>query len=79
MDQYRATLAAQRREKRVHMTMFTFILDLSITQAYAVYQKMSSEKELPVMSYFILQPFTWSLSTCETTDIFILLRLFFLF
>jgi len=52
MDQYCATLAAQRREKRVHKTMFTFILDLSITQAYAVYQKMSSEKELPVMSYF---------------------------
>jgi hypothetical protein len=44
MDQYRATLAAQRREKRVHKTMFTFILDLSITQAYAVYQKMSSKR-----------------------------------
>jgi hypothetical protein len=52
MDQYRATLATQRREKRLHMTIFTYILDLAITQAYAVYQKVALERQDPVISYF---------------------------
>jgi hypothetical protein len=34
------------------MTIFTYILDLAITQAYAVYQKVALECQDPAMSYF---------------------------
>jgi len=41
MDQVRSTLRTQRREKRIHMSIWTYLLDLSVSQAYAVYQKMT--------------------------------------
>jgi hypothetical protein len=44
MDQLRSTHVIQRREKRVHMTIFTYLLDLSITQAYTIYQKLVEGK-----------------------------------
>ncbi len=44
MDQLHSTHVTQRREKRVHMTIFTYLLDLSVTQAYAIYQKISEDK-----------------------------------
>jgi len=52
MDQYCSTLATQQREKQVHLTVFTYIMDLSITQAYAVYQRVALECQDPTMSYF---------------------------
>jgi hypothetical protein len=52
MDQYRATLATQRKEISVHMTIFTFIMDLCITQAFALYRKMCDERGARVDSYF---------------------------
>jgi hypothetical protein len=52
MDQYHATLPTQRKEQRLHMTIFTFILDLSITQAYAIYQKKADEKKDSKVSFF---------------------------
>jgi hypothetical protein len=35
-----------------NFTIFTFILNLSITQVHAIYQKISSDSRLHVMSYF---------------------------
>jgi len=52
MDQYRATLATQRKEQRVHMTLFTYILDLCVTQAYAIYRKMCQTRRVATDSYF---------------------------
>jgi hypothetical protein len=52
MDQYRATLAMQRKEVRIHMTIWTFCLDLAITQAYAVYRKAATDKGEPYVSFF---------------------------
>jgi hypothetical protein len=44
MDQLCSTHVTQWREKRVHMTIFTYLLDLSFTQAYAIYQKINEGK-----------------------------------
>jgi hypothetical protein len=44
MDQLRLTHVMQHREKRVHMTIFTYLLDLSAMQAYVIYQKNSEGK-----------------------------------
>jgi hypothetical protein len=44
MDQYRSTLATQRKAKRLHMTIFTFLMDLGISQAFAVYKKIADER-----------------------------------
>jgi len=52
MDQYRATLATQRKEKRIYMTIFTFVLDLSISQGYAIYQKAMSSQNRGMHPYF---------------------------
>jgi hypothetical protein len=51
MDQVRSTLRTQRREKRVHMSVFTYLLDLSMSQAYSVYN-MLKEKATSKHSYF---------------------------
>ena len=40
-DQYRQTNCTERREKRVPMSILTFILDAAINNAYALYQKMN--------------------------------------
>jgi hypothetical protein len=37
MDQLRSTNITRQREKRLHMTMFTMVLDLAIHQAYSIY------------------------------------------
>jgi hypothetical protein len=37
---------------RMDMTIFTFILDLSITQAYAIHQKKADEKKDSKVSFF---------------------------
>ena len=39
-DQYRQTYITQRRERRVTMSIFTFLLDASIYNAYAIYQQL---------------------------------------
>lgn len=38
MDQRRATNPTRRKEQRLHMSMFTFILDLAALQAFALHQ-----------------------------------------
>lgn len=43
MDQRRSTNPTQRKEQRLHMSIFTYILDLSALQAYAVQQAISDE------------------------------------
>ncbi len=44
MDQLRSTHVTQWREKKVHMTIITYLLDLSFTQAYTIYQKINEGK-----------------------------------
>ncbi len=44
MDQLYSTHVTQRREKRVYMTTFMYLLDLSVMQAYAIYQKINEGK-----------------------------------
>lgn len=51
MDQLRSTLVTQRREKRVHMTMLTYIMDLSVTQSFAIYQKINEGNAGERMSF----------------------------
>ena len=54
MDQRRATLATQRKEQRIQMTLFTFILDLAVTQGFAIYQKLvmgRAEKKLTFFNF----------------------------
>ena len=49
-DQYRQTYITLRRERRVTMSIFTFLLDASIYNAYAVYQQLNiSEPRSKVM------------------------------
>ena len=38
MEQRRATNPTRRKEQRLHMSMFTFVLDLAVLQAFALYQ-----------------------------------------
>jgi len=52
MDQRRATLATQRKEQRIQMTIFTFILDLAVTQGFAIYQKLAVGKAEKMLSFF---------------------------
>jgi len=52
MDQYHMTLATQCREKRIHMMLFTFCLDLAITQSFAVYQTVKKERGHKTVSFF---------------------------
>lgn len=52
MDQYRSTLATQRKEKRLVMTVFTFLLDLAVSQAYAIYQKVAEDKGESKKTFF---------------------------
>jgi hypothetical protein len=52
MDQYRSTLATQRKEPPLHMTMFTYLMDLAICQSYALLQKMASQLGHSVPSFF---------------------------
>jgi hypothetical protein len=61
MDQYHATLATQHREKHIHMTLFTFCLDLAITQAFAIYQKVAKDRGDSTESYF-----TFKRKLCES-------------
>jgi hypothetical protein len=54
MDQRRATLATQRKEQRIQMTLFTFILDLAVKQGFAIYQKLvmgRAEKKLTFFNF----------------------------
>jgi hypothetical protein len=51
-DQYHATLPTQHKEQHLYMTIFTFTLDLSIAQAYAIYQKKTDEKKDSKVSFF---------------------------
>jgi hypothetical protein len=38
MDQRRATNPTRRKEQRLHMSLFTFVLDLAMMQAFALHQ-----------------------------------------
>jgi hypothetical protein len=62
MDQYRSTLATQRKEKRLHMTIFTFLMDLGISQAFAVYQKIADERNESTQHNF----FEFKRKVCES-------------
>jgi hypothetical protein len=52
MDQYRSTLATQRKEMRLQMTLFTYLLDLAISQAFALHQNMASNQRDKPISFF---------------------------
>ena len=52
MDQYRSTLPTQCKELRLHMTIFTFLLDLAVSQAYAIHQKCSEDDRASHMTFF---------------------------
>ena len=41
MDQLRSTNITQHREKRLHMTMWTMVLDLAVHNAYCVKFKLN--------------------------------------
>ncbi len=43
MDQLRATLAKKHKEKCLHMTIFTFLLDLAVMQAYSINQNIKKD------------------------------------
>jgi hypothetical protein len=52
MDQCRATLATQRKEQRIQMTIFTFIWDLAVTQGFANYKKLVTGKAEKRLTFF---------------------------
>jgi hypothetical protein len=52
MDQYHSTLATQHKEMRLQMTLFTFLLDLAISKAFALHQKMASDQRDKPISFF---------------------------
>jgi hypothetical protein len=52
MDQYRSTLPTQHKELRLHMTIFKFLLDLAVSQAYTVYQKCFEEERACCTTFF---------------------------
>jgi hypothetical protein len=52
MDQYHSTLATQCKEMRLQMTLFTYLLDLAISQAFALHQKMASDQRDKPISFF---------------------------
>jgi hypothetical protein len=52
MDQYRSTLPTQRKELRLPMTVFKFLLDLAVSQAYAIQQKCSEDDRASRMTFF---------------------------
>ena len=52
MDQYRSTLATQRKEMRLQLTLFTYLLGLAISQAFALHQKMASDQRDKPISFF---------------------------
>jgi hypothetical protein len=43
MDQCHSTLAMQRKDKCLHMTICTYLLDLAAFQVYALHQKVAAE------------------------------------
>ena len=45
-DQYRQTNSTVRREKRVPMSILTFLLDAAINNAYALFQKLKIDKSV---------------------------------
>jgi len=62
MDQYQSALATQRKEKRLHMTIFTFLMDLGISQAFPVHQKIADERNEPAQHNF----FEFKRKVCES-------------
>ena len=46
MDQLRASSSAKRREKRVYMSLLSWILDLSVNSGLAIYKEMRCENQL---------------------------------
>jgi hypothetical protein len=51
MDQIRSSCPTRRREKRVSMTLFSLVLDFSIINARAIYQKLNFGKELTLTPF----------------------------
>ena len=41
-DQFRSTLATERREKRITMSLLTFLLDANILNGYALLNAMNA-------------------------------------
>ena len=50
-DQYRKTNELLRREKRVNMSIFTFLIDASINNAYALFRKLFPEKKISMTEF----------------------------
>ena len=45
-DQFRLTHATVRREKRVNMSRFTYLLDLAVINAFQVYKKLCDDGKI---------------------------------
>jgi hypothetical protein len=74
MDQYRSTLPMQRKELQLYMTIFTFLLDLAVSQAYAIHQKCSEHDRASCTTFFnfkqkvcelLVTPFMSSSKACR--------------
>ena len=44
VDQLRSTAATRRKEKRIHMSLWTYCIDLSVHQAFCVYKELLAQK-----------------------------------
>ena len=44
MDQKRSALPCKRKEQRLEMSVFTYLLDLACLQAYAIYSEIETSK-----------------------------------
>jgi len=51
MDQKRATNATKRKEQRLYMTIFTYILDLACHQAFSLLQTMRPRENLSFQEF----------------------------
>ena len=44
VDQLRSTAATRRKEKRIHMSLWTYCIDLTVHQAFRVYKELLAQK-----------------------------------
>ena len=50
-DQKRSTNPTKRREKRLHMSMFTYILDMAVLQAHNVFQTLKPDNNVSLVQF----------------------------
>ena len=51
MDQKRSTNPTKRKEQRLGMSIFTYLLDLCVLQSFSVYKKLQPDKNEPLSEY----------------------------